>query len=319
MAVSESDVIWAYRTFLGRDPENHRVVLNHRVASNLRSLCESFIGSAEFKARSGVTGQGDCREPLAVLLPKLSIDTSANADELRHLWTHVRRTWEHLGDKHPFYSVITEERYTPERINESETQFWQSGQIEAEELADYLRDLGLTNLNDAVLLDYGSGVGRVTIPLAAIAREVVAYDLSEPHLKLARERAAVLGRTNIRLVALGDALPTVLEPCDVFYSRIVLQHNPPPLIGHLIRVLIRSLRRGGVGVFQVPTYYVGYRYKLREAIHSPRRFEMEMHCYPQAHLFTLIAEEGARLVQVRDDDAPGRRELFVSNTFVIAK
>jgi len=311
-------MIWAYRTFLGRKSENDRVVLGHRWTSNLRSLCKSFIGSAVFKARSAVTTQGTRSEPLPVFMPKLSIDTSADADELRQLWTHVQQTWEHLGNKRPFYSVITEERYAPGRIRESEAQFWESGQIEAEELAGYLVGLGL-NLSDAVLLDYGCGLGRVTIPLAAIAKEVIAYDFSEPHLKLARERAAALGRTNIRLIELGDSVPTVLEPCDMFYSRIVLQHNPPPLIGHLVRTLIRSLRRGGVGVFQVPTYCVGYRYKLREALRAPPRFDMEMHCYPQARLFSLIADEGARLVQVRDDDAPGRRDLFVSNTFVIAK
>jgi hypothetical protein len=46
---------------------------------------------------------------------------------------------------------------------------------------------------------------------------------------------------------------------------------------------------------------------------------MEMHCFPQAELFALIAREGARLIQVRDDNATGRPDLFVSNTFVIVK
>ena len=123
----------------------------------------------------------------------------------------------------------------------------------------------------------------------------------------------------MQVVAIGAGLPVDFEPCDVFYSRLVLQHNPPPIIGEVIRRLIRSLRRGGVGVVQVPTYRVGYRFSTSETLCSPIKLDMDMHCYPQASLFSLIANEGARLVQVRDDDAPGRPDLFVSNTFVITK
>jgi len=46
---------------------------------------------------------------------------------------------------------------------------------------------------------------------------------------------------------------------------------------------------------------------------------MEMHCYPQADLFSLFADEGARLVYVREDDTPGRRDIFVSQVFVLMK
>jgi SAM-dependent methyltransferase len=171
---------------------------------------------------------------------------------------------------------------------------------------------------DLTVIEYGCGVGRVTVPLAAIAKEVVGYDISEPHLQLARQRALALGRTNIRMVALGE-LPAAFEPCDVFYSKIVLQHNPPPLIGYLLRTLIRSLRRGGVGIFQVPTYYAGYRFDLHSALQSPQHSDMEMHCYPQADLFSLFADEGARLVHAREDDTPGRRDIFVSQVFVLMK
>ena len=52
---------------------------------------------------------------------------------------------------------------------------------------------------------------------------------------------------------------------------------------------------------------------------SDTSLNMEMHCYPQAELFSLIAQEGARVVQVRDDNATGRPDLYVSNTFVIRK
>ncbi|PWT84834.1 MAG: hypothetical protein C5B58_04065 [Acidobacteria bacterium] len=317
--ITKSDVVWAYRVFLGRRPENERVVREHCRASDLRALCENFIGSAEFKLKAGTVAGDRYREPLPIFLPRLSVETSADADELRQLWDRVRRAWESLGDERLFHSVLTDDRYLPSQFGDFAAEFWQSGEVEAWDLAGHLASLGLVNLEDAVVLEFGCGVGRVSIPLAAIARSVVAYDISERHLEFARKRATALGRTNMQVLAIGSGLPVDFEPCDVFYSRIVLQHNPPPIIGEVIKRLIRSLRSGGVGVVQVPTYCVGYRFSISEALRSPIKLDMDMHCYPQASLFSLIADEGARLIQVRDDDAPGRRDLFVSNTFVITK
>ena len=72
-------------------------------------------------------------------------------------------------------------------------------------------------------------------------------------------------------------------------------------------------------MFQVPTYRIGYRFNVADYLSSPRLLDMEMHCFPQAELLLLIAQEGARLIQIRDDNATGRPDLFVSNTFVIVK
>lgn len=298
--------------------ESDQVVHNHRKAPGLRSLYQSFSRLADLPARIKANAEGAGRAPLPTFTPPLEVDTSADTDALRQLWLNVRLAWESLGETRPFHSVLTHQCYLPDRIRDYEPQFWESGRAEVEQLAHYLRGIGFASCKDLTVVEYGCGVGRVTLPLAAIAKEVIGYDISEPHLKLARQRASALGRTNIRMIALGD-LPAAFEPCDVFYSKIVFQHNPPPLIGYLLRTLIRSLRRGGVGVFQVPTYCAGYRFNLQSALQSPQHSDMEMHCYPQTDLFALFADEGARLLQVREDDSPGRRDIFVSQVFVLAK
>jgi SAM-dependent methyltransferase len=323
MAVTESDVVWAYRTFLGRDPENASVVRERCGVSDVRALCESFVGSTEFRVRWGpeATGNSDKDEPN--LVSPQSVETRADAQALRQLWERVGRAWVRLGHERPFYSVMAYDCYVPARFGEFERQFWESGETEAGRLAGYLADLHLAGrgvkLADAVLLDYGCGVGRVAIPLAGIAKRVIGYDISDPHLAVARARAAAVGRTNFRALPVGDRLPGELEPCDVFYSRITLQHNAPPIIGHLIRRLIRSLRTGGIGVFQVPTYCYGYRFRVAETLRAQPSLDMEMHCYPQADIFSLVAEEGAKLIQVREDDSTGRKDLFISNMFVLTK
>jgi 2-polyprenyl-3-methyl-5-hydroxy-6-metoxy-1,4-benzoquinol methylase len=194
-------------------------VHNHRKAPGLRSLYQRFRRLAEL--RSGLkanAGGAHQAAPLPVFTPPLKVDTSADADALRQLWQNVRLTWESLGDERPFHSVLTEQQYSPDRIGESEAQFWESGRAEAEQLAHYLRSIGFASCKDLTVIEYGCGVGRVTVPLAAIAKEVIGYDISDPHLKLARQRALALGRTNIRLITLGD-LPAAFEPCDVFIQR----------------------------------------------------------------------------------------------------
>jgi SAM-dependent methyltransferase len=176
-------------------------VRNHRKAPSLRSLYQSFSRLVRFSATAEAKVELDRRVPLPIFTPPLHVDTSADADALHQLWQNVRLAWESLGNKRPFYSVLTNERYLPDRIAQSEPQFWESGRAEVEQLAGYLRSIGIASCKDLTVVDYGCGVGRVTVPLAAIAREVIAYDISEPHLKLARERAAALGRTNIRTIA----------------------------------------------------------------------------------------------------------------------
>ena len=47
--------------------------------------------------------------------------------------------------------------------------------------------------------------------------------------------------------------------------------------------------------------------------------DMEMHCYPQAEIFSILAQEGAHLIQMREDDSPDRPDMFVSNMFVLTK
>ena len=317
MSVSKSDVVWAYRVFLGREPENQQVLQEHCRARDLNNLCEGFLASAEFRLRSVVLA--DRPHLLPVFMPRLAIDTAGGPDELGELWARTRRAWESLGEQRPYHSVATEDRYQPSHFQEFEHEFWQSGEDEAEHLARYVAEVRSAPLADAVVLEFGCGVGRVTLPLARMAKSVVGYDISERHLSIAQARATALGFNNIRLVSIGADLPQELEPCDVFYSRIVLQHNPPPVIDYVLRRLIRALKSGGIGIFQVPTYYVGYGFSIRDALGAPQKLDMDMHCFPQAELFALIAQEGARLVEMREDNATQRADRFISNTFVLIK
>ena len=106
---------------------------------------------------------------------------------------------------------------------------------------------------------------------------------------------------------------------DFLYSRIVLQHNPPPVMARLLTDLLGQLRPGGVALFQIPTYKSGYRFQIDDYLAQDNDTAMEMHYFPQAALFALLAEQRCQVLEVREDDAIGLSNSAVSNTVLLQK
>jgi hypothetical protein len=100
----------------------------------------------------------------------------------------------------------------------------------------------------------------------------------------------------------------------------VFQHNPPPVIRELIAKALGSLRAGGIAIFQVPTYGIDYSFNVQD--HLARKFQtnMEMHVFPQAAIFELVATAQCRILEVREDDScVGRIGHWISNMFVVQR
>jgi hypothetical protein len=109
------------------------------------------------------------------------------------------------------------------------------------------------------------------------------------------------------------------EPFDVWFSYIVLQHNPPPVIAMVLRRALSMLAPGGVAIFQLPTHALGYRFDLAAYLAAPVSDAIEVHCLPQSVVFRLAAEAGCVPLEVREDTAMGPPSHWLSNSFVFAK
>jgi SAM-dependent methyltransferase len=107
------------------------------------------------------------------------------------------------------------------------------------------------------------------------------------------------------------------ETFDLWFSHIVLQHNPPPVIANVLRRMFSMLAPGGVAIFQVPTYSPGYRFNAEVYLAEPRQKNIEMHCLPQPVVFKLAAQAGCIPLEVREDLAMGYP--WISNIFVFRK
>jgi SAM-dependent methyltransferase len=307
-------VTWAYRLFLGREPENAEVIAEHlKNSPELARLREVFIGSGEFSSRAPAA--------LKPLLrgdePPRTIETGGDPVLLQRLFEHVNRSWQHLGETDPYWSVLTSPQYRGQPSPEHVARFFATGAAEVERLQVALARSGL-HLGGGTCVEYGCGLGRVTRDLASHFDRTVGVDISAAHLKLARELADADGVRDIEWQHLEtlDRL-SQLPAADFIYSVIVLQHNPPPVIDRILMAFARMLKPGGVAYFQVPTYRADYEFRLADYVRNQLgRTEMEMHAFPQERVFEIFTAAGAVPVSVVEDGATGNRRGERSNTFV---
>jgi 2-polyprenyl-3-methyl-5-hydroxy-6-metoxy-1,4-benzoquinol methylase len=305
--VTRNEVIYAFRLLLGRDPEDEAVIeqfLPVPTWANLRGL---FLECDEFKAKSKadafINGSTDF-----IMSPPSVVDVEISEEHFDRLVKHVQTVWEALGTEKPHWSVLTNPKFLPDNIDANVTGFYDTGESSVQIMEKAAARAGKKLPLEGTCFELGCGVGRVTSYLAGRFKHLVASDISHPHLKLASEHLQSKGVENVTLVQL-KSLETLesLEPFDVFYSIIVLQHNPPPLIYRMLQLILDKVRTGGYVYFQVPVAYPDYRFSIDEylAAVEQNKGTMEMHVLPQVYLFRLLDEKGFRILDLQRDNWPG--------------
>lgn len=317
---SREEVIYAYRLLLGREPESETVI-NHYATElkDLKSLRELFMNSPEFRDQlSSQTMPRAPRPPFSG--PRMEVQLDLTAEQLAALFARTQAQWEHLGATEPHWSVITNENYRQERYAGNEASFYASGESECQLFESTLRRAGLELNAAATCVEFGCGVGRVTAGLARRFARVIGVDISASHLRYAEQYARNEGLHSMQLRHLArlEDVPA-LGSYDVLYSRIVLQHNPPPVQAWLLRQLLGQLRSGGIGFFQIPVYKPGYRFRLQDYLQLPNETDMEMHYLPQQALLEAIEAAGCKVLELREDDAIGLSATAISNTVLVRR
>ncbi len=319
MPLPPETVTWAYRLFLDREPESSQVVeeLASRV-EDTRQLRQAFTECAEFRQSHAVTNP----PVLNGTEPPLEIDVRTSPEELEALLAHVHRTWQHLGETEPHYSVLTVDRFSASSIDQTEEAFYATGRRNVDILLETLRRVGVDPSRLSRCLEFGCGVGRLTRYLAEEFEHVIGYDISRSHLEIAAKHLDDCDLDNVDLKQIRELADLKKLPAsDLVYSVIVLQHNPPPIMAQLIDGLLGAVAPGGIAYFQLPTYRKGYRFSLKKYLDRTKtaRPAMEMHVLPQRRVFELIADHGATVLEVLEDNWTGARDVEVSNTFIVRK
>jgi SAM-dependent methyltransferase len=161
--------------------------------------------------------------------------------------------WEALARREPYFAVLGSDGTLKVDGNRGATEaFFRTGE---DDLALLLSTIGSLlgrepRLTDA--LDFGCGVGRLTLPLARRAIRVVGCDIAPTMLGHARQNAEDAGLHNITFTDNSqlDALPD--GKFDLVLSLLVLQYIPPTAGYPIIRTLLRLLAPAGVAALHLP-------------------------------------------------------------------
>jgi SAM-dependent methyltransferase len=313
--VTRDEVISAFRLLLGRDPESDAVVEQLSSAPSWEILRRTFLESTEFNANWRPNDFGDSSLDFANAPPNL-VDVEISAAHLELLVEHVQRSWEALGRTQPHWSVLTNPEFSPDKIETNVANFYSSGEHCVKILERAAARAGRELSSNLTCFELGCGVGRVTAYLANRFEYVIAADISAPHLALADTYLCSKKLKNVTLLQLRSLVELHnLAPIDIFYSLIVLQHNPPPLIYRMLQLVFSKVRMRGCVYFQVPVAYPNYRFSINEylSIIDNNEGNMEMHALPQVYLFRVLDEHGFRILDLQRDrwTGPGFHSITV--------
>jgi cyclopropane fatty-acyl-phospholipid synthase-like methyltransferase len=290
------DVRLAYHIILGRAPESEEVISQQlQDHPTLWRLLQIFYASPEGRRRR-------ITEACAVISDEQDgrgIEVEADPDALEELTRHVAQVWARYGREDAYYSVLTDPRYLSERRKGDDVEaLYGTGVAEVASFHKLCARNGVSPDPAWTVLELGCGVGRMAEAFANQHARYIGVDISAEHLSLARDRleARQVVNTELRL------LPAFLkEPgaYDVFFSVLVLQHNPPPIIHDLLDHAFAHLRTGGYAAFQVPCHLRDYRFQVQGYLSGEGRLEhMEMHALPQRHVFALMRKHGLTPLEV---------------------
>lgn len=159
--------------------------------------------------------------------------------------------WEEFARSEPYWSVLSAEEFRRKNLRpEVVERFFRSGEESIASVVEVLGQHYGSPKSFELSLDFGCGLGRLLLPLAARSKKSIGLDVSPTMLKFCRENADRRNVRNIELVQSTDDLAPLAKyagKVDLITSYIVFQHIPPRRGFQILNGLLRLLRRGGVG------------------------------------------------------------------------
>ncbi len=241
------------------------------------------------------------------------------------------RQWEMYGAVDPYFGVLSIPEFQSAGIDgERRERFFDTGRRHIAELAAELEAHAGSNLRGRRALDYGCGVGRLTLPLAEQCEAVYGVDISPSMLREADRNARRLKLSNVEWVN-AERLPELSGRYDLVQSSLVFQHIPVREGERIFATLLHGLRPGGIGAIHV-TLRAGDRLTARfhwamktlpfahNAFNLARRRawsypHMQMNSYSLDRLGRLLAEAGIAEWHIRFMPATAR--LSHDSAFII--
>ncbi|MDR2194183.1 MAG: class I SAM-dependent methyltransferase [Treponema sp.] len=319
--VTKQEIIDGYRFMLNRLPESEKVI-DGRLRSNMtfKQFHDELWNCPEFKTgrlNSFYDFRFDCA------FPPYNVEYKSSPENIQKIVSHIETVWSNYGKDEAYWSVLTHSMFLRENLtNDAIETFYASGKDTMRQIEATLRRCGeWERLNRNACMEYGCGVGRVTIQLANIFEQVTGLDISQGHLELARQHINALLIKNINVQKI-DRLEDIarLPKYDFIFTVIVLQHNPPPIIAILIESFFKLLKKDGIVIFQVPVQIAGYTFSVDDYISQMNDCTtMEMHMLPQSEILKIARENNCYPLEIHGDHCTSDPQSRISETFVFKK
>lgn len=160
--------------------------------------------------------------------------------------------WEKWGARDPYFGVLTHPKFRSAAMtDEAREEFFALGRLHV----DHVMAICRAHLDPAFapqrVMDFGCGVGRVLLPLAALSAEVVGVDIAPSMLAEARRNCERMGVGNVTLAKSDDTLSEVSGQFDLVHTCIVIQHIEIARGLRLFEQLVQRIRPGGIGALHV--------------------------------------------------------------------
>jgi cyclopropane fatty-acyl-phospholipid synthase-like methyltransferase len=181
--------------------------------------------------------------------------------------------------------------------------FFATGEKQVQRLSAALETHTGASLHGRHALDFGCGLGRTTLPLAARCELVYGLDVSPLLLEKAADYADERGLANIEWMDSGR-LPELTGQYDLAISFWVFQHIPSREGERIFAQILNGLRPGGLGALQ-------FLVRTRSTLEMARRRDigslyMALHSYSLSRLGELLAQAGVEDWHVRWSGEPPR-------------
>jgi len=163
--------------------------------------------------------------------------------------SNTDREWEKFGKSDPYFGVVSHDKFLKVNLTDrNKEEFFESGSRYVDDLLGKIKHHVSPAFTVKKALDFGCGVGRLTIPLANVAQEVAGLDVSDSMLSEARKNCDARSIGNVSLFKSDDSLSALKEKYDLIHSFIVFQHIPVTRGERIFENLLEHLENDGVCV-----------------------------------------------------------------------
>lgn len=172
--------------------------------------------------------------------------------------------WKNIGKTDPYFGVLTHEEYRSENLDDNSKQaFFASGERHINRVAKVFNEMFPKQVFQPVnALDFGCGIGRLSLALAGHCQQVMGVDVSPAMLVEAQANQVSRGINNVRFQLVSENSGFLSEQYDYIHSSMVFQHIHPNDGMEILNHLLFHLSSGGKAFLQI-TYHTNASVKKK--------------------------------------------------------